>query len=241
MTNEIQARLEGLRQRIGHACARANRPADEVRLLAVSKAFGAPDLIAATLAGQNEFGENYVQEALTKINALGEAGLRPVWHFIGPMQSNKTRAIAEHFAWVHTIDRLKIAERLSTQRPEKLPPLEACVQVNVSAEDSKSGCTPAEAAALCAGVARLPRLRLRGLMAIPAPVERPEESRPHFRAVRALFESIRNGGGVDPQHFDTLSMGMSDDFEIAIEEGATLVRIGSALFGKRARRREERR
>ncbi len=235
MTNEIQARLLDLRQRITRACERAHRPSDAVRLLAVSKTFGAPAVISAILGRQIEFGESYVQEALPKIQALAAMKLRPVWHYIGPLQSNKTRAIAEHFDWAQTIDRLKVAERLSTQRPGKLGPLNVCVQVNISAEASKSGCTPAEAVPLCIAIARLPGLRLRGLMGIPAPVESPEQARPTFQAMRALFEMIRQGGDVDPAAFDTLSMGMSDDFEVAIEEGSTLVRIGSALFGERVK------
>lgn len=235
MTNEIQDRLEPLRDRIRRACERAHRPADSVRLLAVSKTFDSRSVIGAILARQIEFGESYVQEAIPKIEALAAMRLRPVWHYIGPLQSNKTRAIAEHFDWVQTIDRLKVAERLSTQRPRELGPLNVCVQVNISAEESKSGCIPAEAVPLCIAVARLPGLRLRGLMAIPAPVDEPPQARPSFQSMRALFEMIRNGGDVDPAAFDTLSMGMSDDFEVAIEEGATLVRIGSALFGQRHR------
>jgi hypothetical protein len=233
MTNEFQTRLDELRQRITRACGRAHRPSDSVRLLAVSKTFDARHVIRAILGRQIEFGENYVQEALPKIQTLAAMKLRPVWHYIGPLQSNKTRAIAEHFDWAQTIDRLKVAERLSTQRPENLGPLNVCVQVNISAEDSKSGCTPAEAVGLCIAIARLPGLRLRGLMSIPAPAEEPQRSRPGFKAMNDLFQMIRHGGDVDPMTFDTLSMGMSDDFEVAIEEGATLVRIGSALFGAR--------
>ena len=233
MTNPIQSRLEQLRERINHACARARRPSDSVRLLAVSKTFDARHLISAILGRQVEFGENYVQEALPKMETLAALKLQPVWHYIGPMQSNKTRAIAEHFDWAQTIDRLKVAERLSTQRPQQRMPLNVCVQVNVSAEQSKSGCTPAEAVALCIAISRLRGLHLRGLMAIPAPTADPEQSRPFFRQMRELFDMIRHGGDVDPLAFDTLSMGMSEDFEVAIEEGATLVRLGSALFGQR--------
>jgi len=216
------------------ACARAGREPADVRLLAVSKGFGPAAVGAAAAAGHREFGENYAQEGAAKIAALAAAGRRDlVWHFIGPLQSNKTRLAAENFHWVQSVDRLKIAERLSAQRPPSLPPLNVCVQVNISGEASKSGCAPAEAAALCAALARLPRLRLRGLMAIPAPASG-EAVRPAFRALRELYEDIRGRGLVPAAEFDTLSMGMSADFEIAIEEGATLVRIGSAIFGPRS-------
>ncbi len=202
-----------------------------VRLVAVSKTFPPGAIQAAAAAGQRAFGENYLQEALGKIEALRGASLE--WHFIGPVQSNKTRDLASHFDWVHGIERLKIAERLSAQRPDDLPPLDLCVQVNVSGEASKSGCAPREAPALCATIAALPRLRLRGLMAIPEAAQRAEDARPAFRALRELHERIRAAGMVDPERFDTLSMGMSGDFRVAIEEGATLVRVGSAIFGKR--------
>jgi pyridoxal phosphate enzyme (YggS family) len=233
MTDSIQSRLEALKDRMAAACRRAHRPPGSVALVAISKTVPASRIAKAMAAGQRRFGESYLQEALPKIAALRAQGLFPQWHFIGPLQSNKTRAIAEHFSWVHAVDRLKIAERLSVQRPEALPPLDLCVQVNVSAEASKSGCTMEEAARLCSTIAALPRLRLRGLMAIPAPAKKPESSRPAFRLLGDLFATIRQEGLVDPAVFDTLSMGMSDDFEIAIEEGATLVRIGSALFGPR--------
>jgi len=163
--------------------------------------------------------------------AAAPAGL--VWHYIGPLQRNKTREIAAHFDWVHGIDRLMLAERLSDQRPPALPPLQVCVQVNISGEASKSGCSPQEAPSLCAAIARLPGLRLRGLMAIPAAVEWSADARPAFRAVSVLAARIRASAAFDSAAFDTLSMGMSDDFEIAIEEGATLVRVGTALFGPR--------
>lgn len=216
------------------ACARAGREPAGVRLLAVSKGFGPAAVGAAAAAGQREFGENYAQEGATKIAALAAAGRRDlVWHFIGPLQSNKTRLAAENFHWVQSVDRLKIAERLSAQRPPSLPPLNVCVQVNISGEASKSGCAPDETATLCAALARLPRLRLRGLMAIPAPASG-ETVRPAFRALRELYEDIRGRGLVPAAEFDTLSMGMTADFEIAIEEGATLVRIGSAIFGPRS-------
>jgi len=202
-----------------------------VTLLAVSKTFGVAAIEEALAAGQLRFGENYVQEALEKIAALAALTPRPEWHLIGPLQSNKTRVVAESFDWVHTVDRLKIAERLSAQRPAHLAPLSVCLQVNVSGEPTKSGLAPGEVAAVAGAVAALPRLRLRGLMAIPEPVEGSDleaQRRPH-RALRALFETLRGGGLA----LDTLSAGMSADLEAAIREGATMVRVGSAIFGGR--------
>lgn len=231
--NDIGNRLADLRRRIDVSSLRARRPASAVALIAVSKTFGADVLQAAWNAGQRCFGESYLQEALPKIAALAELGLDPEWHFIGPLQANKTRQVAEHFSWAHTVDRIRVAERLSAQRPQMLPPLNICVQVNISAEPSKSGCEPQAAAALCAAVSELPRLRLRGLMTIPQAQDDPEQSRPNFRALRDLQVQIRADEAVDSTQFDTLSMGMSDDFEVAIEEGATIVRIGNALFGQR--------
>jgi pyridoxal phosphate enzyme (YggS family) len=198
-----------------------------VQLLAVSKTHPADVLRSAAAAGQRRFVESYLQEALEKIAAL--AGHNLEWHFIGPLQSNKTRPIAEHFAWVHSVDRLKVAERLSAQRPERLPPLNVCLQVNVSGEASKSGCTLTELPALAQAVAKLPRLRLRGLMTIPAPSEDPAQQRLPFRRLREAQEQLIAEG----LELDTLSMGMSDDLGAAIAEGATLVRVGSALFGAR--------
>ena len=198
-----------------------------LRLLAVSKNMPASAVRTAHAAGQTAFGENYLQEALDKRAAL--ADLRLEWHFIGPIQSNKTRAIAEHFDWVHSVDRLKIAERLSAQRPAGLPPLQVCVQLNVSGESSKSGCRPDEAPALCEAIARLPGLQLRGLMAIPAPVAAGADARAPFRELRAWLDAVRQRG----VHADTLSAGMSDDLEAAIAEGSTLIRIGTAIFGAR--------
>ncbi|HVK32976.1 MAG TPA: YggS family pyridoxal phosphate-dependent enzyme [Burkholderiaceae bacterium] len=225
----IAAKLQQVRHRISQACALAQRDVQSVTLLAVSKTFGPDTVREALAAGQRAFGENYVQEALAKIDAL--ASLRPQlqWHLIGPLQSNKTREVAAAFDWVHTIDRLKVAERLSAQRPAGLPPLSVCVQVNVSGEASKSGVLPAEAAALARAVAALPRLRLRGLMSIPEPVEGFEAQRAPHRRLRALFDALRAEGLA----LDTLSMGMSADLEAAIAEGATLVRVGSAIFGAR--------
>jgi pyridoxal phosphate enzyme (YggS family) len=225
----IALKLQQVRQRIGDACARAQRPVQSITLLAVSKTFDAEAVREAHGAGQRAFGENYVQEALAKIDALAE--LRPAleWHLIGPLQSNKTREVAQSFDWVHTIDRLKIAERLSAQRPPQLPPLQVCLQVNVSAEASKSGVAPADLAPLARAVAALPRLQLRGLMSIPEPVEGFEAQRAPHRRLREAFEALRAQGLA----LDTLSMGMSADLEAAIAEGATLLRVGSAIFGAR--------
>lgn len=223
---DIARRLAVIRERIRAACAAAGRPPDAARLIAVSKGFPASALRAAAAAGQRDFGESYLQEALPKMVALSDEPL--IWHFIGPIQSNKTRDIAGHFHWVHGVDRLRIAQRLSEQRGPQLPDLQVCVQVNVSGEASKSGCRPEEAPSLCRAIRPLPRLALRGLMAIP---ERAAgEPRAAFRKLRGLFETIRAELGPG---FDTLSAGMSDDFEAAIAEGATFVRIGSAVFGER--------
>lgn len=216
--------LAAVRARISAACAAVGRDPASVRLLAVSKTFGPEALAAARAAGQAEFGESYLQEALPKIAALGREGLR--WHFIGPVQSNKTREIAAAFDWVHGVDRLKIAQRLSDQRPAESPPLEVCVQVNISGETSKSGVVPGDALALCRAVCALPRLRLRGLMAIPEPGPEPRKS---FARLRDLFDALRRDG----LPLDTLSAGMSDDLEAAIAEGSTLVRVGTAIFGNR--------
>jgi len=223
------ARLQAVQARLAQAAAEAGRSAAEIGLLAVSKTFGAAAVRDLAACGQREFGENYVQEALEKQAALRDLPL--VWHFIGPIQSNKTRAIAEHFSWVHSIDRLKIAERLSAQRPAGLPPLQVCIEVNVSGEASKGGVAPAELPALGAAVAALPGLRLRGLMAIPAPTLDSVAQRAAFRQVRELFDDLKTRGHA----LDTLSMGMSGDLEAAILEGATIVRVGTALFGERTR------
>lgn len=210
--------------RIHAATAAAGRPENSVQLLAVSKTKPAQDLREAHAAGLRDFGENYLQEALGKQLELADLPL--IWHFIGPIQSNKTRAIAEHFDWVHSVDRLKIAQRLSEQRPAELPPLNICIQVNVSGEASKSGCTPADLPALSETISALPRLKLRGLMAIPEPTEDRAEQDAAFAAVQRLQASLN-------LPLDTLSMGMSHDLEAAIAQGATWVRIGTALFGAR--------
>lgn len=220
--------LAEVRSRIAAACVAAGRDRATVRLLAVSKTMPIDRLREALAGGQQAFGENYVQEALAKISAL--SGETIEWHHIGPIQSNKTADIAGHFQWAHGIERLKIAQRLSDQRPPGLPPLQVCVQVNVSGESSKAGCAPDEALALCQAVAALPRLNLRGLMALPAPVATNADPREPFRRLRELFERGRASGLA----LDTLSMGMSDDLDHAIAEGATLVRVGSALFGARS-------
>lgn len=220
-------RLHAVQARIVGAATAAARDPAEVCLLAVSKTFGATAVRGMAACGQREFGENYVQEALEKQAALRDLPL--VWHFIGPIQSNKTRAIAENFSWVHGVDRLKIAERLSAQRPPDLPPLQVCIEVNVSGEASKGGVTPGDLSPLASAVAALPGLQLRGLMAIPAPTPREAAQRAAFRLVQEQLDDLRAHGHV----LDTLSMGMSDDLEAAILEGATLVRIGAALFGKR--------
>lgn len=223
----IATNLQAVRTRIAAAASAAGRTPESITLLAVSKTKPLADVLAAAAAGQIAFGENYVQEGCEKAAATVDRSLE--WHFIGPLQSNKTRLVAEHFAWVHSVDRLKIAERLSAQRPTDLPPLQVCVQVNVSGEASKSGCTPAEALALCQAVAALPQLRLRGLMAIPEPADDAAAQRAPLRRLRELYESIRAAG----LPLDTLSMGMTHDLEAAIAEGATIVRVGTAIFGER--------
>ncbi|WP_415772008.1 YggS family pyridoxal phosphate-dependent enzyme [Pseudomonas sp. LB3P38] len=210
--------------RIHAAAVAAKRDEDSVQLLAVSKTKPAEALREAYAAGLRDFGENYLQEALSKQLELADLPL--IWHFIGPIQSNKTRAIAVHFAWVHSVDRLKIAQRLSEQRPADLPPLNICIQVNVSGEASKSGCTPADLPALANAISELPRIKLRGLMAIPEPTEDRAAQDAAFAAVQSLQASLN-------LPLDTLSMGMSHDLESAIAMGATWVRIGTALFGAR--------
>jgi len=219
--------LQRVRLRIAEAARRHGRDPAAIRLLAVSKTQPAAQVREAFAAGQSEFGENYVQEALEKMAALADLPL--TWHFIGPIQSNKTRAIAEHFAWVHSIDRIRIAERLSRQRPAGLAPLDACIEVNISQEPGKRGVAPEAVLPLARAVADMPGLRLRGLMAIPAPVMDFDAQRAAFGQMRRLFESLRAAGLA----LDTLSMGMSADLEAAIAEGATLVRVGTAIFGER--------
>ncbi|HVW52432.1 MAG TPA: YggS family pyridoxal phosphate-dependent enzyme [Trinickia sp.] len=227
--SHIAENLQEVHARIDRAAGAAQRPTDAIRLLAVSKTFPADDIRTAFAAGQRAFGENYVQEAISKIEALADLRTEIEWHFIGPLQSNKTRPVAEHFDWVHSIDRLKIAQRLSEQRPDTLPPLNVCLQVNVSGEASKSGVPPQDAPALARAIASLPKLRLRGLMSIPEPAADLAAQRQPHRILRELYETLRAQGIA----LDTLSMGMSSDLEAAVLEGATMVRIGTAIFGKR--------
>ena len=223
----IAANLQAVRERIGRAAQAAGRPAAGITLIAVSKTFPAEKIAEAYAAGQRVFGESYLQEAVEKVTRLSHLQIQ--WHFIGPVQSNKTRAIAEHFQWVHSVEREKIAVRLNEARPAHLPPLDVCIQVNVSGEGSKSGVAPGAELALARAVIALPRLRLRGLMAIP-------ESTPDIQLRRrrfALLREIRDKLAAAGIALDTLSMGMSDDFEAAIAEGATMVRVGTAIFGQR--------
>lgn len=230
----IAANLQRVHEQIGQACAASGRKASEVGLLAVSKTFGVEAVIEAIDAGQTAFGENYVQEGVEKILSLRQ--LRPQarveWHCIGPLQSNKTRLVAQHFDWVQSVDRLKIAQRLSEQRPEDLPDLQVCVQVNIDGGANKSGVTPEELPALAEAVRALPRLRLRGLMCIPEPTDDARVQRTVFGRARELFGQLRaHDTGVD-----TLSMGMSDDLAAAVAAGSTLVRVGRGIFGHRPRK-----
>ena len=223
----IAANLQAVRARIERAARAAGRAPESVQLLAVSKTFPAGHVREAHAAGQLAFGENHAQEGVQKITQL--AGLPLAWHYIGPIQSNKTSPIAAHFHWVHSIEREKIARRLNDARPAGQPPLEVCIQVNVSGEESKSGIAPGELEALAVAVAALPRLRLRGLMAIPEPTSDTALQRRRFAGLRGLLEALVARGHA----LDVLSMGMSDDLEAAIAEGSTMVRVGSAIFGKR--------
>lgn len=212
-------------------CEQASRPVHSVTLLVVTKTFPAEDVRAAHAAGETRFGENYVQEGLDKIAALADLRSQIEWHMIGPLQSNKTRPVAEQFDWVHSVDRLKIAQRLSDQRPDHLPPLQLCLQVNISGEASKSGLTPEELPEVAQAVAALPRVTLRGLMSIPEPADTLEAQRAPHRRLAELLQQLQAQGLA----LDTLSMGMSGDLEAAILEGSTLVRVGSAIFGQRQR------
>ena len=230
----VQARLRAVMERIGSAARAAGRDPASVSLVAVSKTFPAEAVAAAHAAGQQAFGENYVQEAVDKIATLGPQRSQLQWHFVGPIQSNKTRVIAEQFDWVQSIDRLKVAQRLSEQRPAGLAPLNVLLQVNISGEASKSGIAPADVQALARAVGQLPRLKLRGLMAIPEPERDAARQRAPLAAMRALFDRLR-AAAFD---IDTLSMGMSADLESAVLEGSTMVRIGTAIFGERERRQQ---
>lgn len=223
----LPAKLQAVLARITNAARQFGRDPGEVHLLAVSKTWPADRIREVAAAGQRAFGESYVQEGIAKVRELQALALD--WHFIGSLQANKTRLVAENFAWVHSLDRLPIAERLSAQRPASLPPLSICLHVNVSGETSKSGVSASEAPALARAIAALPNLRLRGLMTIPRPGGTFPEQRQPFRQLRELAEQLRAEG----LRLDTLSMGMSDDLEAAVAEGATLVRVGTAIFGER--------
>jgi pyridoxal phosphate enzyme (YggS family) len=223
----IETRLQAVHDRIARAADAAGRQPDHIRLIAVSKTFSAQAVRAAAAWGQRGFGENYAQEGIDKMLEVDDPGLE--WHFIGPIQSNKTRMLAAHFHWVQSVDRLKVAERLAQQRSPQLAPLQLCIQVNVSGEVTKSGVEPSALVALANQVALLPRLRLRGLMTIPAPTPHLELQRRQFRRLRELRDELADRG----LPLDTLSMGMSDDLEAAIAEGATMVRVGRAIFGER--------
>jgi hypothetical protein len=224
---ELASRLQAVRARIADAAAAAGRPAGSVRLLAVSKTRPAEDIRALYACGQAAFGENYVQEAEAKMAALADLAIE--WHHIGRIQSNKTRTIAERFDWVHGVADARQAQRLSAHRPARLPPLNLCIQVNIDAEAAKAGVAPAAVGPLATAIATLPNLRLRGLMTLPEPNPDPVAQRRPFRALRELRDRLQQGG----LELDTLSMGMSDDLEAAVLEGATIVRIGTALFGPR--------
>lgn len=232
--NSIEANLQQVKDRIAGACSRAGRDPASVRLLAVSKTFDVDAVRQAQAAGQRAFGENYVQEGVEKALSLKALGFGDgvEWHCIGPLQSNKSRLVAEHFDWVQSVDRLKIAERLSAQRPPGMEPLQVCLQVNVDGGASKSGVSPAELSALADAVAALPNLRLRGLMSVPDPVEGFEAQRAVFLRVKALYDELNAKGHA----LDILSMGMSDDLDAAVAAGSTLVRVGRAIFGHRDRK-----
>ena len=227
----IEKNITSVKQRIEQAAAQAGRDPNSIKLLAVSKTRPINDIQVAYKAGLNALGENYVQEATDKIKSLETLGAE--WHFIGPLQSNKTRPVTEHFDWVHSVDRIKIAKRLSEQRPEHLPPLNICLQINIDAEPSKSGALPEQAIDLALLVSQLPNVRLRGLMAIPKACDTLEVQRQPFRALRLLKEQI-NQQLDNSQKLDTLSMGMSGDIEAAILEGSTILRVGTDIFGPRA-------
>ena len=231
----IAAKLQQVRARIATACQLAGRNVEEVTLLAVSKTFGAEAVRAAAGAGQRAFGENYVQEGIDKIAQLRDLALE--WHCIGPLQSNKTRPVAEHFDWVHTVDRLKIAQRLSDQRPAHLLPLNVCIQVNVDGGDNKAGVPPEEALELALAVAKLSRLQLRGVMSIPEPYPEFAAQKTVHEAAHALFERIRVAlaahADAHSAPWDTLSMGMTADLDAAIQAGSTMVRVGTGVFGAR--------
>jgi pyridoxal phosphate enzyme (YggS family) len=235
LDSTTQARLQQVRERIERAARAAGRDPGLVALVAVSKTFGADRIGQALAAGQHRFGENYVQEAVGKIDQIArtEPGRSVEWHFIGPIQSNKTRELAERFDWVQSVERLKIAQRLSQQRPADRPPLQVLLQVNISGESTKHGVAPRELPELARQVARLPGLRLRGLMAVPEATQEAARQRASFATMRELLQRLRQDAGTAGADLDTLSMGMSDDLEAAIAEGSTMVRVGTAIFGAR--------
>ena len=228
---QLSDKLHAVQTRIAVACVASGRSVDAVQLLAVSKTFSADDVRQVAACGQRDFGENYIQEGVDKITALQGDAPPLVWHCIGPIQSNKTKLVAEHFDWAHTVDRLKIAQRLSDQRPAQLPPLNVCLQVNIDGGETKSGLAPSEVLALAAEVAKLPRLVLRGLMTIPDPVEGFDAQVAVHAKARALFEDVK--AALNLPQFDTLSMGMTGDLEAAVHAGSTMVRVGTAIFGGR--------
>ena len=228
----LRDNLHALQARIAAACAASARSANSVQLLAVSKTFSADDVRQVAACGQRDFGENYIQEGVDKIIALQDIQPALVWHCIGPMQSNKTKLVAEHFDWAHTVDRLKIAQRLNDQRPANLAPLNVCLQVNIDGGETKSGIAPADVLALAAEVAKLPRLALRGLMTIPDPVEGFDAQVAVHNKACALFDEVK--AALNLPQFDTLSMGMTGDLEAAVQAGSTMVRVGTAIFGGRS-------
>jgi pyridoxal phosphate enzyme (YggS family) len=227
----LRDNLHAVQARIAAACFASGRSTDSVQLLAVSKTFSADDVRQVAACGQRDFGENYIQEGVDKVLALQAIQPALVWHCIGPMQSNKTKLVAEHFDWAHTVDRLKIAQRLNDQRPSHLAPLNVCLQVNIDGGETKSGIAPADVLVLAAEVAKLPHLVLRGLMTIPDPVEGFERQVAVHAQARALFDEVKTALNL-PQ-FDTLSMGMTGDLEAAVHAGSTMVRVGTAIFGGR--------
>jgi pyridoxal phosphate enzyme (YggS family) len=229
--NILRDKLHAVQARITAACIASDRAAAHVQLLAVSKTFSADDVRQVAACGQRDFGENYIQEGVDKIIALKDSQPGLVWHCIGPIQSNKTKLVAEHFDWTHTVDRLKIAQRLNDQRPADLLPLNVCLQVNIDGGETKSGIAPAEVLALAAEVAKLPRLVLRGLMTIPDPVEGFDAQVVVHAKARALFDEVK--AALHLPQFDTLSMGMTGDLEAAVQAGSTMVRVGTAIFGGR--------
>jgi pyridoxal phosphate enzyme (YggS family) len=230
-SNTLRDKLHAVQARITAACAASGRAADSVQLLAVSKTFSADDVRQVAACGQRDFGENYIQEGVDKIIALQDSQPALVWHCIGPMQSNKTKLVAEHFDWAHTVDRLKIAQRLSDQRSAHLAPLNVCLQVNIDGGETKSGIAPADVLVLAAEVAKLPRLALRGLMTIPDPVEGFDAQVAVHAKTRALFDDVK--AALNLTQFDTLSMGMTGDLDAAVQAGSTMVRVGTAIFGGR--------